>query len=63
MHRIYSKKTEGNVEAHLIVLSCSKPPEGFFRWSLRLLADKVVEFNYIDNFFHETIRQVLKKTK
>lgn len=59
--RIYKKKADGDFEAHLIALSCSKPPEGYTRWSLRLLADRVVELNYIDNISHETIRQVLKK--
>lgn len=61
--RIYSKKADGDFEAHLVALSCSDPPEGFARWSLRLLADKVVELNYLDKVSHETIRQVLKKTK
>lgn len=59
--RIYKKKADGDFEAHLIALSCSKPPEGFARWSLRLLADQVVELNYIDNISHETVRRVLKK--
>jgi len=61
--RIYTKKADGDFEAHLIALSCSEPPEGFSRWSLRLLADKVVECDYIYNISHETICQVLKKTK
>ena len=61
--RRYVKKADGDFEAHLVALSCSDPPEGFARWSLRLLADKVVELDYIDNVSHETIRQVLKKTK
>lgn len=61
--RIYAKKADGDFEAHLIALSCSDPPEGFARWSLRLLADKVVELEYLDQVSHETIRQVLKKTK
>jgi transposase len=61
--RIYEKKADGDFEAHLVALSCSDPPEGFTRWSLRLLADKVVELNYINNVSHETIRRVLKKTK
>ena len=61
--RVYEKKADGDFEAHLIALSCSEPPEGFARWSLRLLADKVVELNYVDNISHETIRRVLKKTK
>src|SRR5674536_372023 len=39
--RIYSKKVDGDAEAHLVALSCSQPPEGFARWSLRLLADKL----------------------
>ena len=61
--RIYAKKADGDFEAHLVALSCSDPPEGFSRWSLRLLADKVVEFDYIDSVSHETIRRVLKKMK
>jgi hypothetical protein len=60
-NRIYARKADGDFEAHLIALSCSQPPEGFARWSLRLLADRVVEQNYIDNISHETVRQVLKK--
>ena len=61
--RIYAKKTDGDFEAHLVALSCSEPPEGFARWSLRLLADKVVQLEYIDSVSHETIRSILKKTK
>ena len=61
--RIYTKKADGDFEAHLVALSCTDPPEGFSRWSLRLLADKLVELDYIDTVSHETIRQVLKKTK
>ena len=61
--RIYAKKADGDFEAHLVALSCSEPPEGFSRWSLRLLADKVIELDYIDSISHETIRRVLKKTK
>jgi len=61
--RIYARKADGDFEAHLVALSCSEPPEGFARWSLRLLADKVVELDYIDSVSHETIRRVLKKTK
>ena len=60
--RIYEKKADGEVEAHLIALSCSDPPAGFAKWSLRLLADKMVVLNYIDSISHETVRQVLKKT-
>jgi transposase len=59
--RIYVNKADGEFEAHLIALSCSEPPDGFARWSLRLLADKVVELNYIDSISHETVRRILKK--
>lgn len=57
------KKADGDFEAHLVALSCSKAPPGYKRWNLRLLADKMVELNYVDKVSHETIRQVLKKTK
>ena len=60
--RVYEKKTDGDFEAHLIALSCGDPPEGFARWSLRLLADKMVELNYIDSISHEAVRRILKKT-
>jgi len=60
--RVYAKKADGDFEAHLVALSCSDPPDGFARWSLRLLADKVVELNYIDAISHESIRRILKKT-
>jgi len=60
--RVYVKKADGDFEAHLVALSCSKAPEGFARWTLRLLADKVVELDYIDSISHETVRRVLKKT-
>ncbi len=60
--RVYAKKVDGDFEAHLVALSCSDPPEGFTRWSLRLLADRVVELDYIDNISHESIRRILKKT-
>lgn len=59
--RIYRKKVDGDFEAHLLALSCSEPPKGFARWSLRLLADKVVELNYVDSISHESIRRILKK--
>jgi transposase len=61
--RIYAKKADGDFEAHLVALSCTDPPEGFARWSLRLLADRVVELEYIDSVSHETVRRILKKTK
>jgi len=60
--RQYIKKVDGDLEAHLLAISCSKPPQGHARWSLRLLADKMVELEYVDSISHETVRRVLKKT-
>jgi len=60
--RVYAKKIDGDFEAHLIAVSCSDPPEGFAWWSLRLLAERVVELEYIDAVSHETVRRILKKT-
>lgn len=56
------RKLDGDAEAHLIALSCSAPPEGYARWTLRLLADKLVELDYVDSISYETVRQALKKT-
>lgn len=58
----YTKKVDGDIEAKLVSLCCSEPPEGFAKWSLRLLADKMVELNYIDYISHVSVGQVLKKT-
>lgn len=55
-------KVDGDVEAHIIALCCSKPPEGYSRWSVRLLADKCVELGYIDSISHMTVSRTLKKT-
>lgn len=60
--REYTRKADGDFEAHLIALSCSQPPEGHARWSLRLLADQMVELEYVDSVSYETVRRVLKKT-
>ena len=60
--REYERKADGDLEARLIALSCSEPPEGHARWSLRLLADKLVELEIVDSISHETVRTVLKKT-
>lgn len=59
--RIYDRKIDGDLEAKLVALSCSEPPEGYSRWSLRLLADKAVELQYIGSISHEGVRQTLKK--
>jgi len=61
--RIYERKADGELEAHLVAMSCGEPPEGFARWSLRLLADRAVELEYADSLSYETVRRVLKKTK
>jgi transposase len=60
--RNYTKKVDGDIEAKLVTLCCSEPPEGFAKWSLRLLADKMVELNYIDYISHVTVGEILKKT-
>ncbi len=57
------RKIDGETEAQLVKLACSKAPEGYAKWTLRLLADKMVELEYVDSFSHEGVRQVLKKTK
>lgn len=56
-------KLTGKQEAYLIATACSKAPEGRSQWSLRLLADKVVELGFAESCSHEAVRQVLKKTK
>jgi hypothetical protein len=60
--RHYAKKADGDFEARLVALSCSKPPPGHARWSLRLLADTMVELEHVDAVSYETVRRVLKKT-
>ena len=52
---------ESDFEAHIVALSCTDPPEGYVRWSLRLLADRAVELNYANSISYETIRRLLKK--
>jgi transposase len=58
----YTKKMDGDLEAKLVTLCCSEPPEGYAKWSLRLLADKLVELNYVDSISHVSVRRALKKT-
>ena len=60
--RIYDKLVDGDMEAHLIALACGEPPKGHARWSLRLLADKLVELRYAEDISYETVRRTLKKT-
>ena len=57
----HRRKITGDEEAHLIALFCSQAPEGYARWTLRMLADKMVELDIVDAVSHETIRQTLKK--
>lgn len=57
------KRLNGKQEAKVIAMRLSKPPKGFANWSLRLLADRVVELKLVDSISYETIRQTLKKTE
>jgi transposase len=57
-----ARKLDGEQEAHLIALACSKPPAGRRRWTIRLLAQRFVDLGYTDHVAPETIRQTLKKT-
>jgi transposase len=56
------RRLDGEQEAHLIAITCGEAPEGQARWSLRLLADRMVELDYVESVSHETVRQTLKKT-
>ena len=56
------RRLDGSGEARLIALSCSQPPAGFGRWTLRMLADKLVELSVVESISPETVRQTLKKT-
>ena len=56
------RKLDGAQEARLLAIACSQPPEGQVRWTLRLLAGRMVELQVVDSLSHETVRQALKKT-
>jgi transposase len=60
--REYRRKLDGEQEAQLIALACSAPPEGYGRWSLRLLADRLVELAHSEPLSYQTVRRALKKT-
>lgn len=60
--RVYERRLDGAGEAHLIALACSDPPDGYERWSLRLLQDRIIRLEIVEHISHETIRQTLKKT-
>ncbi len=55
-------KVTGEVEAHIIALACGDPPEGYSKWTLRLLADRCIELNYAETLSYVTVYRVLKKT-
>ena len=59
--RVYHRRLDGEQEAHLVALVCSQPPEDRGRWTLKLLAQKMVELDYVESVAPETIRQTLKK--
>jgi transposase len=61
-NRVYVRKLDGEQEARLIALACSAPPLGHAEWSLRLLADRIVELEMVDTISYQTVRRVLKKT-
>ena len=57
------KRLDGESEAHLLAITCSEAPQGRERWTLRMLADKMVELDYVESISYETVRQTLKKMK
>jgi hypothetical protein len=60
--RTYERRLDGKAEAHLVALTCGAPPEGRGRWTLRLLANRMVALGYVESVSHEAVRQTLKKT-
>ncbi len=60
--REYRRKLDGEQEAHLVALACSAPPQGRKRWTLRLLAQRLVQLEVVDAVSYETVRQALKQT-
>ena len=60
--REYKRCLDGDGEAHLIALACSETPQGYRRWTLQLLADRMVQLGYVDTISYETVRRTLKKT-
>ena len=60
--RQYHRRLDGEQEARLVALTCSAPPEGHKRWTLRLLAERMVELAVVETVSYETVRQALKQT-
>ena len=61
-NREYHRKLDGEQEARLVALACSEPPKGQARWSLRLLADRLVELEVVEEVSYQTVGRILKKT-
>ena len=59
--RVYERRLDGKAEAHLVAIACGAPPEGRARWTLRLLADRMVGLGCVESVCHEAVRQTLKK--
>ena len=60
--RQYQRALDGDGEAHLVAMACSRAPEGRSRWTLRLLAERMVQLQYVDQVSKDTVGRVLKKT-
>jgi len=60
--RQYGRALDGDAEAHLVALACQEPPERRSRWTLRLLADRMVELEYVEQVSYQTVRRTLEKT-
>ena len=60
--RVYRRKLDGEQEARLVAVACSEPPSGHKRWTLRLLADRLVELEVVEAVSYETVRRTLKQT-
>ncbi len=60
--RPQKRKLDGEGQAHLVALTCGPKPEGEGRWTVRLLAEKLVALGYVEQVSYETVRQALKKT-
>ena len=61
--RVYERRLDGEAEAHLVALTCSAPPTGRERWTLRLLADELVRLEIVETVSHETVRRTLQQTR
>ena len=60
--RTYQRRLDGIAEAHLVAMACGAPPQGRARWTLRLLADRMVALGHVESIAHETVRKTLQKT-